>query len=218
MSAKEIPGHLTGYTTDQLAEGSTNKYFKPLSVEGPLFDDIETGGFAIQTTGPNAPDLEVLRDGIRLFAFAGTGGQPEQAFFDVHIPHDIKAGTTPTFHIHWTHNNAAPSGDVKWQLEVTAAQGYAAETFPATVTISTTQTAGAQYAHMITSDDDMALPAALASSLEPDMKILCRIFRDQTDAADTFEDDAFFLGADLHYEVGQIATTERNRPFTSAGF
>jgi len=111
-----------------------------------------------------------------------------------------------------------PSGDVKWNLELTAAQGYGAEAFPASSTISTAQTAPAQYIHEITDDDDMPMPAGLAASLEPDMMIIGRIFRDPSDVADTFTGLAFLLTVDMHYEMGQVGTTERNAPFTSAGF
>lgn len=181
------------------------------------YSDYLVSGLTI-LTDVNAPDIEILRDSVRLYAFAGTGPNTEQGFFTLHILHDIKAGTTPTLHIHWTHKIAAPSGNVKWQLEITAARGYGAGTFPATTVISSTQAAGAQYTHMITPDTDMPLPAALAAVLEPDMVLICRVFRNPADAADTFANDAFLLQIDMHYVQGQEGTTERNRPFTSAGF
>jgi hypothetical protein len=180
------------------------------------FSDYLVPGLALGK-GSSAPTLKTFRDGIELNAFAGSG-PTEEGFFAVHILHDIEAGSTPTFHVHWGHNTGAPTGDVKWQIEVTAAAGYEAGTFPATATLSTTQTAGAQHAHHITDDDDMPLPAALVASLEPDMVILGRVFRDSSDAADTFTNDAFCFYIDLHFLFGQSGTTERNRPFTSGGF
>jgi len=179
-----------------------------LRISGDTYSDYLISGTAV-ARGVSAPDLVELRNGIFLYAFDG-GATVEQAFFTVHLLHDIKPGSTPTFHVHWTHNNGTPSGDVKWQIDYTYAQGYEAGTFGAPVTVSTIQTAGAQYSHHITSDDDMAVSL---TGMEPDMLILCRIYRDPTDAADTFADDAFLIQVDMHYQISQIGTPERNRPF-----
>lgn len=178
-----------------------------------LYNDYLTSGTAIRV-GPNAPDLAEYRDGIFLYGFAGTGAIVEEGMFTLHFLHDIHPDHTPTFHIHWTHNNASPSGDVKWQLDYTYSHGYSAGTYGAPTTLSVTQTAGAQYTHHITDDD--AMPVSV--DFEPDGMLLCRIYRDPADVADTFADDAFLIGVDMHYRVGQIATYERNRPFNSAGF
>lgn len=163
--------------------------------------------------GNSAPDMVNLRNGLYLPAFDGSTTM-EQAFFAVHILHDFKAGTYPTFHVHWTHNNASPSGNVKWNVEYSYAHGYGAGTYGASTTLSVVQAAGAQYTHHITDDDEMSVVA----DMEPDGQLICRIYRDPTDVQDTFGTDAFLIGVDLHYAVGQFATYERNRPFTSAGF
>jgi hypothetical protein len=174
-----------------------------------VFDDYLVPGLSL-AKGANAPDLEELRDGLFENAFAGTLTVVEQAFFSVHILHGIKAGTTPTFHIHWAHNNATPSGDVKWSIDYSVAKGYGAGTFAAPTTVTTTQTAPAQYVHQITDDDDMPINV---TDLEPDSLLLGRVYRDPDDAADTFADDAFFLELDIHYERDKIGTLDRNRPY-----
>lgn len=175
----------------------------------PVFDDYLTAGDSL-AKGSSAPDFAELRDGIFLNAFAGTGVTVEQAFFEVHILHGFKAGQQPTFHIHWTHNNASPSGDVKWLLDYTYSHGYSAGTFPAPTTLSVVQTAGAQYTHHITDDDSMVV----TDSMEPDGVMLCRLYRDPADVEDTFEDDAFIIEVDMHYLRDKIGTPERDRPFT----
>ena len=178
-----------------------------------VFDDYLVSGDTV-LKGASAPDLENFRDGLFLNAFAGTGGTTEQAFFSIHILHGIKPGTTPTFHIHWTHNQGAPSGNVKWQVEYSIARGYGAGSYGATTTLTTTQATAAQYVMQITDDDDM--PLADISQIEPDAVLLGRIFRNPADGADTFEADAFLVNVDLHYEQDKTGTPERNRPF--AGF
>lgn len=184
-----------------------------IGLEATLYDDYLISGTAV-ALGSSAPGLTELRNGLFLYAFDG-GVTTEQAFFTAHLLHDIRAGSTPTFHVHWTHNTASPSGAVKWQIQYSFARGYGIDTFGAPTTVTSTQSAGAQYIHHITSDDDM--PITL-TNMEPDMLLIGRIFRDPTDSADTFANDAFLIQVDLHYEKGQIGTTERNRPFRSGGF
>ena len=182
-------------------------------INATVFDDYLVDAYSL-AKGASAPDLTELRDGLFLNAFAGTGGVIEQGFFSVHILHGMKAGTTPTFHVHWTHNQAVPSGDVKWYMDYSIAKGYSAGTFAAPTTLSAVQTAGAQYTHHITDDDDMAITPI--TEIEPDAVLLCRIYRDPADVADTFAADAFLIQVDMHYENDKRGTPERNRPF--AGF
>lgn len=180
----------------------------------PMYNDYLVPGLALETTGPNSPDIAELRDGLYLTAFAGTGATVEQGFFSLHLLHDLKKDSTPTFHVHWTHNQASPTGDVKWFIDYSFARGYGLDTFPAPTTLSYVQTAGAQYTHHITDDDSMAVNEA---NLEPDGQLICRLYRDPADAEDTFAADAFVIGVDMHYQMGQIATKQRNRPFKTYG-
>ena len=175
----------------------------------PVFDDYLTSGDAL-AKGASAPDFVELRDGLFMNAFAGTGGVAEQAFFEVHILHGFRAGQQPTFHVHWTHNQAAPSGDVKWFLDYSYSDGYSNGIFPAPTTLSVVQTAGAQYTHHITDDDSMVV----TESMEPDGVLICRLYRDPADVEDTFEADAFIVEIDMHYERDKIGTAERARPYT----
>lgn len=166
--------------------------------------------------GASSPTLTAFRGNIYSLAYTGSGASVNETHFAVHILHDIKAGTNITFHVHWSHIVAAPSGNVKWSLEYTIAKGYGTTAFAAPTTLTTTQTAGAQYVHHITNDDDMTITTS--TNLEPDAIIICRLYRDPADAADTFANDAYVFSVDAHYQVGQAGTTERNRSFTSMGF
>ncbi len=161
--------------------------------------------------GSSPPDLEVFRDGLEQRAFVGTGVLVEEAFFEIHVLHDYKIGTSIFPHIHWSHKIGSPSGDVVWQLEYSVAKGHSGGVFPATTTVELTQTAAAQYTHQII--EGAAIPS---TNLEADTVILCRIFRDPAHASDTFENDAFLLQIDFHYESDLILTNEKTRPFTKS--
>lgn len=177
-----------------------------------LYNDYLIPGTSTRS-GSSAPGFEELSDGLFLPAFNGQATM-EQVFFTWHILHDFKVGQTPTVHVHWTHNNAAPTGNVKWNLGYQYAHGYSRQNFSGTTTVlSTVMAAGATLSHMIT-PDDMVLP----NNMEVDGMLICRLWRNPNDAQDTFPTDAFLIGVDMHYELGQIGTFERNAPFLSAGY
>lgn len=193
------------------------QFNNPYDSTQTVYDDYIVGGLAVGV-GTSAPTLTTFRDGLKLYAFAGTGTLDDEAFFTVHILHDILVSSVPTFHVHWTHNNATPNGQVKWYLDISIAKGYGVTAFGSAVTYSVTQSAAAQYTHHITDDDAMALSTAQASHIEPDCVVIGRIHRDPADPADTFGANAFLVQIDMHYEKGQIGTVERNRGFTAEGF
>ena len=191
-----------------------------------IFNEYLTAGVAIEEgAAPNSPGLDTFVSTIQAHTYTGTGVNVKEGFFQIHIQHDYKKDTDVTMHVHWGHKIAVPSGDVKWQIEYSVARGYEAGTFGVTTgspagtsgVLTTVQTAGAQFAHHITNDDDMTIPADV--EIEPDSLIIGRIFRDPADAEDTFENDAFLLHIDIHYQVGRLGgTSERNRPWTDEGF
>ena len=178
------------------------------------YQDYLTPGSRFIRIGANVPTIEPFKTWMRLVRFDnGVGASAiREAWFDIHILHDIKAGTSPTLHVHWTHENATPSGDVKWNIDWQVRRGYGVGTFTDTPTqASTVQTAGADGAHMITPDD---IIVTYSEELEPDSYLFGRLWRDPGDAEDTFEDNVFLIGVDMHYQMGQSGTIERNRPFT----
>jgi len=181
----------------------------------PLYSDYTVPGLALGRAAAGSPTLTPFRGNVDMYAFGGASGTDE-SFFSIHILHDLKKNTELTFHVHWSHIIAAPSGSVKWGIEYTTARGYGIDAFPATTTLSSTQAAGPQYQHHITDDDDMTV--TIDRNIEPDSLILGRLYRDAGDAADTFAEDAYVLNMDLHYQKGQLGTTERNRAWLSADY
>ena len=181
---------------------------------GRGWNDYLTSGLALPKGGANQPSLPLFRDGIYQLAFDGTGASIEETYTNIHILHDYKSGTKVYPHIHWSHNNVAPSGDVVWKIDYSVAKGHSAGAFPAPTTISLQQTAAAQYTHHII--ETLEANAIVSTNLEPDSVIMMRIYRDPTDGNDGFEDDAFLLFVDLHIEADGNFTNEKVTPFTKA--
>ena len=181
-----------------------------------VYSDYVVNGLDLDHPGGSAaPSLLILRDGFYQHAFNGTS-QINEGHFTIHTLHDLKPNTDMTVHIHWSHNNAAPSGNVKWNVAYSLAKGNFG-TFGAATNLSVTQAAGAQYYHHITNDDSMVINGT-SGQIEPDTIIILKIWRDPSDVADTFADYAFLLNIDIHYIKSRVGTTERNRPYTSGGF
>ena len=175
------------------------------------FDDYLGPALYFPRAHATAPTLKVFRGNIDGIAFAGTGAL-EETWANIHILHTYRAGTKVFPHIHWSHIVGAPSGDVVWQVEYSVSKGHSGGTFPAATTVELQQTAGAQYTHHIieTSTDD----AIVSTEIEPDTVIMVRVFRDPGHENDTFEDDAFLLFIDMHFQSDGTLTNEKVRPFT----
>ena len=176
------------------------------------WNDFLMPGLTLPRTAANAPAITVFQGNIDALAFQNGGAQPRETWSTIHILHDYRAGTKIFPHIHWAHNNATPSGDVKWQIEYSISKGHSGGVFPAATTVSLIQTAGAQYTHhLIETSTADAIPA---TEVEPDSVIMFRIFRDSGDGEDTFADDAFLLYFDIHFQSNLTLTNEKVRPFT----
>lgn len=178
----------------------------------PGWNDYLNSGLSLPRTAANAPTVKPFRGNIDQVAFTGTGGVINETWVNIHILHDYRSGTKLYPHIHWSHNDATPSGDVKWILEYSVSKGHSQGIFPAATTINLIQTAAAQYTHQIieASDGD----AIDATNLEPDSVVQFRVYRDPTDGADTFENDAFLIYFDCHVESDGKLTNEKIAPFT----
>jgi hypothetical protein len=168
--------------------------------------------------GVGAPDSEALTEAFYSWAFGSVS--EESLSYVFHIPHDYKKGSRPVFHLHSTHNTASPTGDqVRWKTTWYYARGYSVDSFAQTGTVvSATQTPSAQFVHDIFGEDLLPCPLAFVNTLEPDGLVVVVLTREVGHIDDDFAQDIFVLTADLHYEVERHGTTERNRPFTSAGY
>jgi hypothetical protein len=183
-------------------------YKSTLSI-GTGWDDLPISGVNLPSTGANAPVISQYRGNIHLLAFATN--LLKETWTTIHLGHDIRPSAKIYPHIHWTHNNATPSGSVVWKIDYTMANAFADQGFPIEQTITLQSSAGIQYGHQVV---EVADEDAINTVLKPDTVVLLRIYRDVTDENDTFDDDAFLVIFDAHYESDGRRTSDKRPPFT----
>lgn len=175
------------------------------------WNDYIISGLVLPTTGPNPPVISEFRNGLYALGFVD-GAIRKETYANIHILHDYKMGTLIYPHIHWSHSEAVPAGNVVWGLMFSIARGHNVQAYPAPTTIYLQQTALAQYTHhIIEASDAQAIPFVNA---EPDSLVKITVFRDPTDVNDTFAGTAFLDFIDLHVETDGFLTQEKTRPFT----
>jgi hypothetical protein len=145
--------------------------------------------------GVTPPDQIPLNGGtVQVRAFDGAA-ITEQLFFATEYNHEAKEDSDIQFHVHWSPTTAA-AGDVKWQLTyhwVNIDGAFGAET-----TISVTQAAGG----VAWKANKISFPTVDGTGMQIGSQIIGRLFRDPTDAADTYGDDAAITGTfGIHYLV-----------------
>lgn len=160
-----------------------------------ILGDIKIRGIA--ATDPTYP---IYRNNIRAYQFAVN----DVVWNEFHIPHDYVPSTDLYIHVHWSHTSAAvTSGSITWSFEITYAKGHDQAPFPATKTITVTQTASTtQYQHMIA---EVAFTAATADATHfdrDDIEIDGLVLVATTLTANTITaaTDPFVHFIDIHYQ------------------
>lgn len=129
-----------------------------------------------------------------------------ELFFTAQMPHDWLEGSEIRPHVHWIPNaDALPAERVRWGLEYTWSD--IGDVFPDTTLLygndnhlSEDPVKNKQYITPLGSID--ATGKTLSSML------VCRIFRDASNVADTFSDFAGFLEVDFHYKRNMFGSRE----------
>lgn len=171
--------------------------------------------------GPNRPDFNTYRGGLKQYQFTGDN---DQVYLTFHIPHDYVPGTHLHIHTHWsqivvdTGGPATTPGDVKWQFEVSYAKGHDQGAFSAPITTSVVQTASSvQYQHMVAeiqlSNTTPGPNEIDTADIEPDGILLVRVFRSSGDVADTLNQAPFLHFVDIHYQSTGIPTKNKTPNF-----
>lgn len=190
--------------TSMFGEDTTN--FSKFESDGTLhfngtatvWKDINVGGISLKQ-GATAPDpINLDTTSIQVYAFDGAT-LTEEVSGAFELQHDYKEGTNIVPHIHW-YTTDTGAGNVKWQLEYYIKSGTSEYTGTTSVTTAATGTAWEE----IRSD----FPAITGTNFTIGMQIHFRLFRDPTDAADTYASDAALGTFGIHYEVDTVGSRQ----------
>lgn len=166
-----------------------------------------TSGKVITATDPS---WVAFRGGIYAYEFSASA--MHEVWISFHVEHSYLPGSIMYPHVHWA-TAGTNTGIVRWGMEYSVAKGYDRQAFPTTTTVYVEQAAHATpYMHQIA--ENITTASIPATNLEPDSIIMMRIFRDANHANDTCTDAAFGLMVDLHYQVAELTTVNRNYPFS----
>lgn len=166
-----------------------------------VFDDLRVSINATKSPAVNAPTWTAYKSG-EILAFADEAVNEEYVTFTVQMPHGWKEGSDITPHVHWV-----PSTDdaadlyVKWGL--TYSWANINDDFPAESTVYGTSEAINNEAdkHVMTNMTAISGTGKTISSM-----LICKLFRNSSDAADTYDHDAYLLEFDIHYEIDTMGS------------
>ena len=187
------------YTTDTTFVITERLLFEGDAV---VWDDLRV---PVEATGAGS----TRKPGFSKFLDDGSGSQgvwvqwfddnaEEELYFTVQLPHSYKEGTDIQPHVHWVSKHAN-AGDVVWGLEYTWAN--MGDAFQNTTIITGTGSNDGIYNHHITS-----LGLISGTGKDYSSMLVCRIFRDAGNAADTYTKDAGVLEVDFHFQVQSVGT------------
>lgn len=139
-----------------------------------------------------APDeVNVVDANMKSYGFDGAT-QIEELYYHIDLQHDYVAGTDLIWHIHWVPSTAG-GGNVKFQIYyqwVEAGGVFPAATLSAPAAVAAGTTAWA----------DKRTDFTLSGSGHTyNSRLLVKVFRDPTDAADTYAGDAVLTSMGCHY-------------------
>jgi hypothetical protein len=175
------------------------------------WDDLMIPGQSVRVGG-TAPDFAsgfVGDSTMWSYLFDGTG-TVEEVHFSVQLPHAWKQGSTIYPHVHFaptsTNSGDTASRVVRFTLEYTWANIYG--TFGSTSTINLDSDGfvpnTSQWKHLLCKN----ATGISGSGKTLSSMLMCRLFRDGGDAADTYPQDVAFLQFDIHYEIDAFGSSQ----------
>lgn len=165
----------------------------------------------LETTkvGASAPDFDTFIGSTKIYWF--DAGTDQEVHFSVQLPHSWNCGQIVP-HVHWvpkTTSDGTPANQVvRWGLEYYWANRGVVFAAGLGTTIYTTTHAPAD-ADVVALKHYVSAFAGISPTTDQDeisSMIICRLFRDANDAADTYEHDAGVLEIDFHYQVSSLGS------------
>lgn len=158
------------------------------------YNDLPPNGATVGAGG-SAPSFTAYNGNLRGYEFIGAALTKEMQM-QWQFPHSWKAGTSIEPHVHLYVPNDATGGVIKFGCEYTWVNIDGTEGATTTVTGTLTIPANAGNLHKVLSFGAIAGTGMTESSV-----FSARIYRNPTDAADTFGSSVWLKSADIHHEV-----------------
>lgn len=168
------------------------------------------GEFIVRTSGTDRPTLSTPFNGHHMLVWSSTA--LNQTTVNWHLRHDYKPGSAVYPHIHFRPTGNV-SGNVHWRFILSATKGHGQTAgIPTATTIDLIFPipANSLGTHFVA---EIPAPGWYTSALEWDTVIHCTVQRRADLATDTYNATVAAWQADLHYQVGRIATPARLPPF-----
>jgi hypothetical protein len=177
-----------------------------------MWDDLRIEPVA-RTTGTGAPTFEKWIDdaggtsnGVFLYSFTNeaVAGNEKQLFFTMQLPH-AWANTEVRLHVHWIPADAQNAAEPRFGLEYTWADLGA--TFPDTLIVYSTGFVPSE--NLVAFRHYLSTFAAISPSATQDdlsSVLIGRIFRNSSDAGDTYDDKIGILYIDAHIEINSVGS------------
>ena len=161
-----------------------------------LWDDLRVS-LARANAGGDPPTWSVFRSGVYAQAFVPDAAN--SLMFDVQLPHSWALGTSLVPHLHWS-PATTNTGNVRWGLEYSWANVNGV--FPTSTIVYGLQAgSGVAFTNQIVSFGTLSTAGFGASSI-----LVCRLFRDGANVADTYTGNAFGISLDFHYQTRNLGT------------
>ena len=168
------------------------------------------GEFIDRTSGTDRPTLATPFNGHHMLVWSSTA--LNQTTVNWHLKHDYKPGSAVYPHVHFRPTGNV-SGNVHWRFILSATKGHGQRAgIPTATTIDLIFPipANSLGTHFVA---EIPAPGWYTTELEWDTVIHCTVQRLANLATDTYNATVAAWQADLHYQVGRIATPARLPPF-----
>lgn len=160
----------------------------------PVTDDVYPSAVAVGVTGANVPTFSVYSGGLKAYEFVGAATMKElNAQFQIY--HSYKEGTNVVLHAHLFIPDDATGGVIKFGAELewdNISDTGAGSSSTVYGTITRTAGQGVSRNHIV------LFPAIAGAGKLISSIVGARIFRDPTDAADTFGSSVWLRSCDIH--------------------
>jgi len=161
--------------------------------ERDYWEDHRTPVNAVRVPAAKAPTWTAYGGGYILTFSDDAAPNEEEVYFTVQLPHSYKIGSDLYPHVHWVPEDGT-AGVARWGLEYTWTNIDAAVGGTTTIYVNDTNL-GADVHHLA------SFSAITGTGKEISSMLICRLFRNSDDAADTLNGKWIgFLEFDIHYK------------------